>query len=410
MTTCSTSRCCRARRELPASPLDADLEQFLSAARELGFATRRQSGAGFAVAVRLMIQTGRSLAELTDEDIDELRLCTARRARARRPPARALPRALFHARAVLYHLGVLARPPARRRGRAGWSWARHAEGRQRPDLPDPRRLSRATAAHAGPATVHGRATALGYFGGHLAKVDPALTSVADLDRRRHIETYLTAVAARQALRTGEPIVDRGAPRPRYCAVALFSQRHGRVGLAGGSQPARVSRATRPGDRGRCRVTYPRRPTGDSARRSHGLAETGCAPTRCCSRGHRDAHGRAAGPRARLRARGARARGVAEGAARQARHRADGAPRRGHRRPRRPHRRCAAPRAGRFLIRATVVSSTSCSPITAGADSPMRCAAASPEPPSRRHRLRHAAPTPSHLRHGPGQRRRARCRR
>jgi len=54
--------------------------------------------------------------------------------------------------------------------------------------------------------------------------------------------------------------------------------------------------------------------------------------------HRDAHRRAARPGTGLRARGAQLRGLVEGSAGQARHRADGAHRRRHPRPGRPDRR------------------------------------------------------------------------
>lgn len=50
-------------------------------------------------------------------------------------------------------------------------------------------LDRLTAAHAR-QSVTGTATRLAHFGRHLAAVDPAITSLAQLDRRRHIETYL----------------------------------------------------------------------------------------------------------------------------------------------------------------------------------------------------------------------------
>jgi len=44
------------------------------------------------------------------------------------------------------------------------------------------------------ATVTGTATRLNHFAAHLAAVAPALSSLAGLDRRRHIETYLSATA------------------------------------------------------------------------------------------------------------------------------------------------------------------------------------------------------------------------
>ena len=65
-------------------------------------------------------------------------------------------------------------------------------------------LDRLTATHSR-GTVTGTATRLNHFAAHLAAVDPALMSLADLDRRRHIETYLTATAEATNSRTGAPI-------------------------------------------------------------------------------------------------------------------------------------------------------------------------------------------------------------
>jgi integrase len=65
-------------------------------------------------------------------------------------------------------------------------------------------LDRLTATHTR-GTVTGTATRLNHFAAHLAAVDPPLTSLAELDRRRHIETYLTATAEATNSRTGAPI-------------------------------------------------------------------------------------------------------------------------------------------------------------------------------------------------------------
>ena len=65
-------------------------------------------------------------------------------------------------------------------------------------------LDRLTATHSR-GTVTGTASRLNHFAAHLAAVDPALASLAELDRRRHIETYLTATAAAINSRTGAPI-------------------------------------------------------------------------------------------------------------------------------------------------------------------------------------------------------------
>jgi len=183
-------------RELPASPLQTDLERFRAASRELGFTSQVSKGAAGLVAARLLIQTGRPLAELTDEDIGAFD--TALRDRQTRT-GRGIDhygRALFSTRSVLYHLGILLRPPSHRARAEAQSYEQRLAGwgvsdQLRPTFVAYLERLRATLSQ---STVCGRATRLGQFGRHLATVDPELGSVAQLDRRRHIETYLTAVA------------------------------------------------------------------------------------------------------------------------------------------------------------------------------------------------------------------------
>ena len=66
-------------------------------------------------------------------------------------------------------------------------------------------LERLVGTHA-PQTVSARACHLAEFGRFLAQVDPGMRSLADLDRRRHIEPWLSAVADARHHRSGEPIV------------------------------------------------------------------------------------------------------------------------------------------------------------------------------------------------------------
>jgi hypothetical protein len=101
-------------RELPFSPLQVDLERFRAASRELGFTSQVSKGAAGLIAARLLIQTGRPLAELTDEDIASFDAALReRQARTGRGTSH-YGCALFSARSVLYHLGILSRPPSHR--------------------------------------------------------------------------------------------------------------------------------------------------------------------------------------------------------------------------------------------------------------------------------------------------------
>lgn len=193
-------------RELPHSPLTADMDRFLTAAAELGFSERSRLAVGSQVIGRLLIQTGRSLDRLTDADLEELlTACRQRQRRDQTALSRHYSGAAHAARQVLFHLGVLAAPPIS----AGTLLRQSFDERMR-DATDPLRptfvayLDRLTATHRR-ATVTGTASRLNNFAGHLTRVDPGLPSLAGLDRRRHIETYLTATSAAVHSRTAEPL-------------------------------------------------------------------------------------------------------------------------------------------------------------------------------------------------------------
>jgi integrase len=70
------------------------------------------------------------------------------------------------------------------------------------------------------STMDGIAIRLAHFGRHLAATDPDLDSLADLDRQRHIETYLAAVATARAARGGQPI-SAGEQRNRVITLGRF---------------------------------------------------------------------------------------------------------------------------------------------------------------------------------------------
>ena len=58
-------------REAAASPLGPDLKRFLAGAEALGYSVRPRTGMASEVAIRVLIQAGRPLAELTDADFGE---------------------------------------------------------------------------------------------------------------------------------------------------------------------------------------------------------------------------------------------------------------------------------------------------------------------------------------------------
>jgi hypothetical protein len=183
-------------REIESSPLRDDLERFLTATRELGFAASVSRGATGLVAARVLIQTGKPLAGLTAEDLDEFEAALASRNRQTGRPSDHYRRVLFTSRSTLFHLGILDRPPALRPARPPRTFEQRLTRSGIPPAILPSFVAyieqlRGTHAH---STICAMVTHLGFVGRHLADVDPGITSLADLDRHRHIETYLTTVA------------------------------------------------------------------------------------------------------------------------------------------------------------------------------------------------------------------------
>ena len=200
--------------------LEPDLDGYQRAAAELGFSPHVCSRSAERVIIRLLIQTGRHLHDLTAGDLHDAE--AAFRARGERGGGdwsndRGFPHAAW---TVLFHLGIteVSPPNRRRRGHAGH--AHHFGG-----VPAwlAARLEDYTSAISGthePSTMDGIAIRLAHFGRHLAATDPGLDSLAGLDRQRHIETYLAATAVARASRGGQPI-SAGEQRSRIITPGRF---------------------------------------------------------------------------------------------------------------------------------------------------------------------------------------------
>ena len=208
-------------RELPHSPLADDAARFVEAAARLGYSAHVGSGLASQVVVRVLIQTGRHLTELDASDLDEFEQAVAEAERRSAAGQRVLSyrRALFGSREVLHHLGVLAEPPSYLR-EARRTWLQRMAG-----VPQPLQTSFAAylerlSGSQAPGTVTCRATRMAHFGRFLASCDPGLASLADLDRQRHIEPYLSSVASARNSFSGQPITI-SERRGRIFAVRCF---------------------------------------------------------------------------------------------------------------------------------------------------------------------------------------------
>lgn len=211
-----------AAHRVAGSPLHQDLEQFRAASEQLGFtATGAKSAAGL-VCARLLIQTGRPLRALTDQDIADFDAALRERRRRTGRGISHYGRALFHARSVLYHLGVLARPPTHRARTEAQTFDQHLARFGVSDQVRPTMVAylQQLGARLAASTIQGRTNSLAHFGAHLARVDPGLASLADLERRRHVETYLTVIAKATRELDGLPISIE-EQRRRIIAVHCF---------------------------------------------------------------------------------------------------------------------------------------------------------------------------------------------
>ena len=167
---------------------------------------------------RLLLQTGECLDELDEQDLRELEAAFRLRAETR-GGSWGNDRTMLHGtRTVLYHLGILDHPPSR--SRVGRTYAHRFDG-----VPPALRASfsayteRLGATHA-PSTIGGIVTCLAQFGRFLGATDPELSSLAALDRRRHIEPWLAALAERKSQRDGVPL-SVGDRRNRVLTLGRF---------------------------------------------------------------------------------------------------------------------------------------------------------------------------------------------
>jgi len=204
-------------RELEDSPLASELETFMAAAAKLGFTERVRFATGSQVPARLLIETGRRLDQLRLEDLAQFAAaCRARQQRTSKGHHHYLS-ALSNTQRVLFHLGIVDELP-RSGGPVPWA-ERLAE------VAPPIRTAMIAylerkKATCQPKTVTGMVTRLKHFGVFLAQIDPDLESIAGLDRRRHIEPYLTSMVDALSLKDGEPITVADRSR-RVLAVKCF---------------------------------------------------------------------------------------------------------------------------------------------------------------------------------------------
>lgn len=204
-------------REIRTCWIGPEMDRFLDAATGLGFADRVRIATGSQVPVRLLIQTGRGIDELTLDDLAQFTAaCHDRAGRTGTGQGHYLASVITTQR-ILFHLGVVDELP-----------------RSSGPVPLTERLADVTPgiraqmiaylerkkATCQAKTVTAMTSRLKHFGIFLAETDPTLQTVRDLDRRRHIEPYLTSLVDAVSDKNGAPI-SIGDRHRRVIAVVTF---------------------------------------------------------------------------------------------------------------------------------------------------------------------------------------------
>jgi integrase len=186
-------------RDLGGTPLEDDLTRFVAAAREQGYSERVTSAMASQVILRLLVGSGRSLNDLTSLDFDDLAAAGAARQQRTGVSWRHYRDSMPASWQVLFHLGILPGPFS--------SNHRLSTAERLVSVPEPLRDALVRYLHRKsvtcvPGTITGLTTRLAHFGRIVTTLDPTLSSLADLDRCRHIEPYLIAVSREVNSNTG----------------------------------------------------------------------------------------------------------------------------------------------------------------------------------------------------------------
>lgn len=204
-------------REIDASPIGTDLARFTAAATQLGFTERVRSATGSQAPARLLIQTGKRLDGLAVADLEEF--ATACRARQHRTGKgwQHYKSALSNTHLVLFHLNILPEPP---HTGGPVDYAVRLDGITEPLAAAMIAYLNAKKATCTRKTVSSLATRLTHFGRFLTATDPGLTRLCDLDRRRHIEPYLSGLVETVNTKT-DGVITAAERSRRVLAVGNF---------------------------------------------------------------------------------------------------------------------------------------------------------------------------------------------
>ncbi|MGH9304878.1 MAG: tyrosine-type recombinase/integrase, partial [Acidimicrobiales bacterium] len=189
-------------RDLAGTPIGADMARFRQCAEAIGYTSIQALRVASQSVGRLLIQTGRPLDELTLVDFTEMTDACGERERSTGDGWSHYAAALSGAHRVLFHLGIVETPPKSRGPSSLQERMADVAPPLRPDFVAYLERKSGTCVR---GTITTMATRLAHFGRFLATTDPQLSSLADLDRRRHIEPYLNSLTTAINMKSGEAI-------------------------------------------------------------------------------------------------------------------------------------------------------------------------------------------------------------
>ena len=184
-------------RLAPHSPYAEDVAAVTAIAPQLGFTPFLIHSLLTEVLMRVLVQTGKRLRELTPEDFREFRRATEVWERETGRDGGYWRLHVFAAETVLYHLGVFEQPTPHGHAREH-SWAGYLKGVPQPGLKATMlRYVEQMATTRRASTVIGYCHLLVPFARYLAEHHPEVENVGDLRRDAHIEPYLIWNATRE---------------------------------------------------------------------------------------------------------------------------------------------------------------------------------------------------------------------
>jgi integrase len=204
--------------DLPGTLLEDDMTRFRQAAEAIGYTPIQALRTGSLSVGRLLIQSGRRLEELMLGDFAEMAEALRQRESSTGRDCHHYTSALVAAQRVLFHLGIVEVPPPSKQGPQ--SFAERMADASLALRPSFVAYLERKAGTCQAKTVTAMATRLSHFGRFLAGIDPELSSLAELDRRRHIEPYLNSLTTAQSSKTGE-VITRADQDRRIRAVSSF---------------------------------------------------------------------------------------------------------------------------------------------------------------------------------------------